>query len=61
MAKFGRYDPRNKKSGRNKTNSMYKDIRIRMSDEHNQRKNWTKAALNTVFEPEKEDCDGYED
>ena len=28
MAKFGRYDPRNKKQGRNKQRSIYKDIRM---------------------------------
>lgn len=28
MAKFGRFDPRNKKNGRNKRMSLYKDIRI---------------------------------
>ena len=29
MAKFGRYDPRNKKKDRNKRHSQNKDIRIR--------------------------------
>ena len=28
MAKYGRYDPRNKKQGRNKQRSIYKDIRM---------------------------------
>lgn len=28
MAKYGRFDPRNKKNGRNKQHSIYKDIRI---------------------------------
>ena len=28
MAKFGRFDPRNKKQGRNKQKSLYKDIRM---------------------------------
>jgi hypothetical protein len=28
MAKFTRFDPRNKKNGRNKRISLYKDIRI---------------------------------
>ena len=28
MAKFGRFDPRNKKQGRNKQRSIYKDIRM---------------------------------
>lgn len=29
MAKFDRYDPRNKKKDRNKKNSLNKDVRIR--------------------------------
>lgn len=32
MAKFGRYDPRNKKNGRNKKNSLEKDHKIRSID-----------------------------
>ena len=32
MAKFGRFDPRNKKQGRNKQKSLYKDIRIHEND-----------------------------
>lgn len=28
MAKFSRFDPRNKKQGRNKQKSLYKDIRM---------------------------------
>lgn len=42
MAKFGRFDPRNKKNGRNKERSIYKDIRIRMVEEKERRKNWSK-------------------
>jgi len=33
MAKFGRYDPRNKKRDRNKNAAQNKDIRIREVDE----------------------------
>lgn len=33
MAKFGRYDPRNKKRDRNKNHSQNKDNRIREVDE----------------------------
>ena len=33
MAKFTRYDPRNKKDGRHKTNSLKRDIRIRYVEE----------------------------
>jgi hypothetical protein len=32
MAKFGRYDPRNKKKDRNKKHSLDKDNRIRETD-----------------------------
>lgn len=32
MAKFGRFDPRNKKQGRNKRKSIHKDIRIHEND-----------------------------
>ena len=31
MAKFGRYDPRNKKKDRNKKNSMEKDWNIKLA------------------------------
>jgi hypothetical protein len=33
MAKFGRYDPRNKKKDRNKKHSLNKDNRIRETDQ----------------------------
>ena len=33
MAKYSRYDPRNKNRGRNKQRSMERDIRIREVDE----------------------------
>jgi hypothetical protein len=33
MAKFGRYDPRNKKKDRNKNHSLNKDNRIRETDQ----------------------------
>lgn len=32
MAKYGRFDPRNKKNGRNKNRSLGKDFRIREVD-----------------------------
>lgn len=32
MAKFGRFDPRNKKQGRNKQKSLFKDIRMHEND-----------------------------
>jgi hypothetical protein len=34
MAKFSRHDPRNKKRGRNKAQSLQRDIRIRHVDEN---------------------------
>lgn len=34
MAKYGRFDPRNKKNGRNKNRSLGKDFRIREVDNH---------------------------
>ena len=34
MAKYTRFDPRNKKNGRNKTRSLGKDFRIREVDDH---------------------------
>ena len=36
MAKFGRYDPRNKKKDRNKKNSIEKDWRIKSTTNENQ-------------------------
>ena len=37
MAKFSRFDPRNKKSGKHKNQSQNKDIRIREVDEYSRR------------------------
>lgn len=34
MAKYSRYDPRNKKNGRNKTRSLGKDVRIRTTENY---------------------------
>lgn len=43
MAKFSRFDPRNKKKDRNKKRSLYKDIRIH--EERNEvRKQWHKVV-----------------
>lgn len=55
MAKFGRFDPRNKKKDRNKQNSMYRDVRIRMEEEKGRRKR-SDAWIVT----ENEDEDNYE-
>jgi hypothetical protein len=58
MAKFGRYDPRNKKQGRNKERSIYKDIRIKQVEERENRKNWVKGLAWTADSETEED---YED
>lgn len=34
MAKYSRYDPRNKKNGRNKFRSLGKDVRIRDAEDY---------------------------
>lgn len=44
MAKYGRFDPRNKKQDRHKQQSIYKDVRIRMDEEKGRRKNWDPAS-----------------
>ena len=59
MAKFGRFDPRNKKNGRNKERSLYRDIRIRMVEEKERRKNWSKGLAWTGRDDETEE--EYED
>jgi hypothetical protein len=59
MAKFGRYDPRNKKQGRNKERSIYKDIRIKnVVEERENPKNWIKGIAWTTNSETEED---YED
>ena len=45
MAKFTRYDPRNRKNGRNKDRSLKRDIRIRDVEEH---KNTTRFRANQI-------------
>lgn len=57
MAKYGRFDPRNKKNGRNKQHSIYKDIRIRSIEEKERRKNWvdTMWIAPAVYDEEDED------
>ena len=66
MAKFGRYDPRNKKSIRDKHQSIHKDIRIRMTKEKGRRKVWTEYTepeneLESQLESEEVVYNGYED
>lgn len=59
MAKYSRFDPRNKKNNRNKERSIYRDIRIRMVEEKERRKNWSKSTAwigaDDVSEDEYED------
>lgn len=63
MAKFGRYDPRNKKQGRNKERSIYKDIRIKhVVEERENCKNWVKGLAWTAdSEIEQDYEDDYND
>jgi hypothetical protein len=50
MAKYTRFDPRNKKNGKQKTHSLEKDLRIReVSD------NDTKQMLNEVMYDDEND------
>jgi hypothetical protein len=44
MAKYSRFDPRNKKRGKHKTQSMDKDLRIREVEERD-----SKRMLNEVM------------
>lgn len=62
MAKYSRFDPRNKKNHRNKERSIYKDIRIRMVEEKERRKNWSSTAwVGTDDVSEEEYEDDYND
>lgn len=62
MAKYGRFDPRNKKNNRNKERSIYKDIRIRMVEEKERRKNWSNTAyIGTYDDASEEYEDDYND
>jgi hypothetical protein len=63
MAKYGRFDPRNKKNNRNKQHSIYKDIRIRDVEEKKLAKNitdWHAASLSWAAQ-EDEFEDDYND
>lgn len=40
MAKYTRYDPRNKKKDRNKQRSLHKDIRIHEETKNQNRRDW---------------------
>jgi len=54
MAKYSRFDPRNKKSGRNKQRSIERDLRIH--EEEKQRNKYRYAKVDWVYnEDEDED------
>jgi hypothetical protein len=55
MAKYGRYDPRNKKNDRNKNRSLNRDIRIKESEKDVRKK---KTVLVSWIE---EDDDRYDE
>jgi hypothetical protein len=55
MAKYGRYDPRNKKNDRNKNRSLNRDIRIKESEKDVRKK---KTVLVSWIE---EDSDQYDE
>jgi len=55
MAKYSRYDPRNKKRGNNKLKSQTKDLRIREVSN-----NETKQMLNEVMFDDEYDYDELE-
>ena len=55
MAKYGRYDPRNKKNDRNKNRSLNRDIRIKESEKDVRKK---KTILVSWVE---EDSDQYDE
>ena len=52
MAKYSRFDPRNKKRGKHKSQSMDKDIRIREVNDRD-----TKRMLNEVMYDDQYDFD----
>lgn len=54
MAKYSRFDPRNRKYGRNKSRSLDRDIRIREVDEH---KHKNQSLLREVVYDEYEEDD----
>ena len=55
MAKYSRFDPRNKKRGNNKSKSIEKDIRIREVDSKD-----SKRMLNEVMYDDEYDYEEYE-
>lgn len=59
MAKYSRFDPRNKNRGRNKQRSMERDIRIREVDDNKYKH---QAFLReVVYDDEYDDVDQYDE
>lgn len=59
MAKFSRFDPRNKNRDRNKQRSLNKDVRIRYEDQSRNKNK--QLALENVWDDEYEDWDDSHD
>ena len=55
MAKYSRFDPRNKKRGKHKSQSENKDLRIREVEERD-----AKRMLNEVMYDDEHDYEEYE-
>lgn len=54
MAKYGRFDPRNKKNGRNKNRSLSKDFKIKEVEDRQHRFKITNIEWNVSDEFEEE-------
>ena len=62
MAKFGRFDPHNKKRDRNKQKSLHKDIRIHENDKDRKIKGFTYTqVIVDDLEPVEEDYYDFEE
>jgi hypothetical protein len=55
MAKYGRFDPRNKKNGRNKSHSLNRDIRIKDSEKDVRKKKPLMVSWTNVEEEDNND------
>ena len=49
MAKYGRFDPRNKKQGKHKSQSLEKDLRIREVEDFNDR-NYSRILREVTYD-----------
>lgn len=57
MAKYGRFDPRNKKNGRNKSHSLNRDIRIKESEKDVRKKKPFLVSWTTLEEEDSSELD----